>query len=58
MSDDIEKWKLLCKMIVLLFDIAFGGWDNDVAEAKALLHTLYHVLRLLGMAFREADGRL
>lgn len=45
-------------MIVLLFDIAFGGWDNDVAEAKALLHTLYHVLRLLGMAFREADGRL
>lgn len=45
-------------MIVLLFDIAFGGWDNDFAEAKALLHTLYRVLRLLGMAFREADGRL
>jgi hypothetical protein len=38
--------------MILLFDIAFGGWDNDFAEADAFLHTLYLVLRLLEMAFR------
>lgn len=58
MSGDIEKYNFLCKRTVLLFVRGFGGWDNDFAEAKALLHTLYLVLRLLEMAFREADGRL
>lgn len=38
--------------MILLFDIAFGGWDNDFAESKALLHALYLVLRLSEMAFR------